>query len=65
MTDTDRFDNKLDFEISLIAYEGNDSWVEGEIAKAQKCLSANFVPEAAPDCDYCSYISAVGDLTKD
>lgn len=64
VTDTDRFDNKLDFEISLIAYEGDDSWVEGEIAKAQKCLSANFVPEAAPDCDYCNYISAVGDLTK-
>lgn len=64
VTDCDRFDNKLDFEISLIAYEGDDSWVEKEIFMAYKCLCSDRLPTASPECDYCSYVKALDSLTK-
>lgn len=64
VTDCDKFDNKLDFEISLIAYKGNDSWVEPEIISAHKCLCSNSIPSSNPKCDYCNYTKAVKDIGK-
>jgi len=57
--DKDAFDAKLEFEITLIAYEGDDSWVEKTIVDAKKCLTGDSVPAASSDCDYCNYIGAV------
>lgn len=49
------FDGKLEFETSIIAYEGNDAWVEPAIFDIKKCLDSNKIPEAAEDCEYCNY----------
>ncbi len=57
--DKKAFDAKLEFNITLIAYKGNDSWVEKTIIEAHKCLNTDKIPEAKPDCDYCNYISAI------
>ncbi len=57
--DGDVFDAKLEFDITLIPYTGNDSWVEKAVCDAHKCLNADSIPEASPDCDYCAYVEAI------
>lgn len=57
--DRKAFDAKLDFDVTLIPYAGNDSWVEKTIIEAHKCLNGDKIPKANPDCDYCNYVKAV------
>ena len=56
-TDVDFFDDKLNFNISILAYEGNDSWVEQRLFEVYECLQSNNIPEydASSTCDYCLY----------
>lgn len=63
-TDRAAFDGKLEFDVTLIPYRGNDDWVEKTIAAAHKCLNSDKIPKASSDCDYCSYIEAVGKKIK-
>lgn len=56
--DREAFDGKLEFDVTLIAYAGNDSWIEKTIIEAHKCLNGGKIPKADPDCDYCSYVKA-------
>lgn len=58
-TDRKAFDGKLEFDITLIPYEGDDAWVEPTIIKAHKCLNGNKIPNADPNCDYCNYVQAI------
>lgn len=58
-TDKKAFDAKLEFDIKLIPYEGDDSWVEGVIFDAIECLNSNKLPESGNDCDFCNYRKAV------
>ncbi|MEK7658969.1 MAG: hypothetical protein AAB352_03845 [Patescibacteria group bacterium] len=58
-TDKEAFDGKLEFDIKIIPYEGDDSWVEKAIIDAHKCLNSDKIPDAGPDCDYCKYIKAI------
>lgn len=62
--DKEAFDGKLEFEITLIAYKGDDSWVEKTIVDAKNCLAGDSVPLASSDCDYCNYTSAVEKVCK-
>ena len=62
ITDKKAFDAKLEFDVTLIAYEGNDSWVEPAIKNAHKCLEGESLPDAGEDCDYCAYRKAVGEV---
>jgi len=59
-TDRKAFEGKLDFEISIIPYEGDTDWVEKEIFGMKKCLELPNAPEANPDCDYCNYRKSAG-----
>lgn len=54
-TDKEAFDGKLEFEIKLIPYKGDTSWVEETIMKAIECLKSDSYPESGEDCDYCKY----------
>ncbi len=54
-TDAAAFDGKLEFDIKIIPYEGDDSWVEDTLLKARELLSNNEIPEPAPDCEFCLY----------
>jgi hypothetical protein len=49
------FDGRLEFELSIIPYEGDDSWVEPVVFKIKKCLDSNKIPDHSPDCDFCQY----------
>ena len=53
--DLDSFDNKLEFEVDLLSYEGNDDWMEATLLEIKKCLDSDQIPEYNDDCDYCKY----------
>lgn len=57
-TDKEAFDGKLEFEIKVIPYEGNTSWVEKTIHEAIECLKSDELPPSGEDCDYCKYRQA-------
>ena len=61
-TDRKAFDGKLEFDIKVIPYTGDDSWIEQTLADIHKCLQAPKPPKASPECDYCIYRSAVTQL---
>lgn len=63
-TDKKAFDAKLEFNITLIPYEGNDSWIEKTITDIHLCLGSDVIPQANEDCDYCSYHNAVKEIEK-
>lgn len=63
-TDRKAFDGKLEFDVTLIAYEGDDSWVEGAVENAHKCLQSDECPESGKDCDYCAYHKAVSQIER-
>jgi len=54
-TDSPAFDAKLEFDITLLPYEGDDNWVEQTIKDAYNCLNGDSIPEVGEDCDYCAY----------
>lgn len=57
-TDAEAFDAKLEFDISILAYPGNDNWVETVVQDLHKCLMSPLIPESGEDCDYCKYREA-------
>ena len=49
------FDNKIEFSISLLPYDGDDSWVDGAITNASLTLNADSPPPASNECKICIY----------
>lgn len=62
-TDREAFDGKLDFDIDLIPYTGDDSWVEGTLFDIKKCLDGK-IPQSDPECDFCNYRKAFQDTVR-
>lgn len=58
-TDKKAFDKKIEFDVRIIPYKGNDEWVERAIFDAHKCLMGNNIPASSEDCDYCRYREAI------
>lgn len=54
-TDKEAFDGKIEFDVTLIAYEGDDWWVEPTIMNIKKCLESESMPQSGEDCDFCMY----------
>ena len=63
-TDKEAFDGRLEFDIKLLPYEGDDSWVEGVIFDAIECLKSDKLPDSGEDCDFCKYRQAVKKFEK-
>lgn len=63
-TDRKAFDGKLEFDITLIPYVGNDSWIEKTVTEAHKCLQSAEYPDSGADCDYCQYHLALNQIEK-
>jgi len=57
-TDKEAFDAKLEFDIKIISYEGDDSWVEKAVLEANTCLNGDELPPAPASCDFCAYREA-------
>ncbi|HEU0080489.1 MAG TPA: PD-(D/E)XK nuclease family protein [Candidatus Paceibacterota bacterium] len=55
LRDRKAFDGKLEFDVTLISYTGDDGWVEEAIMKAKECLDGEKLPEPSQYCEYCNY----------
>ena len=55
ITDKKAFDGKLEFDIKIISYKGDDSWVEGALQDMRGYLISERIPEPGMACDYCDY----------
>ena len=65
MTGREAFDAKLEFDIKVIPYTGDDSWVEEKLFEIQRCLVSDSIPASGNDCDYCTYIEATNEVVDD
>jgi len=55
--DEESFNKKLEFDINVIPYTGNDNWVEKAIIDAHSCLNSDLIPKSSEDCEYCKYFN--------
>lgn len=58
--DKEAFDGKLEFELTLVPYQGDASWVDGTLVDIKACLDSDDIPAPAPSCDYCRYRESAG-----
>ena len=58
--DRKAFDGRLEFEVTLIAYTGNDTWIEPTLIKIKECLDGQAIPASDASCDYCLYREFAG-----
>lgn len=54
------FDGKLEFNVSILAHQGDDSWVSPTIKKIKDCLDLDQLPDSGTDCEYCAYRQLMG-----
>lgn len=58
ITDKKAFDAQLEFDITLIEYVGNDSWIEKTLKEIKNCLDSADIPESSENCDFCAFFNA-------
>ncbi len=52
------FDGKVEFDVVLLPYEGNDGWIEDALIQLKKCLDNPETPAPTSDCEFCGYAQA-------
>jgi hypothetical protein len=52
------------FSTTLIAHNGDDSWVDGEVHAAVSCLQADALPSSGQNCDSCRYYDQRGQIER-
>ena len=55
-----KFDGRLEFEVQIIPYRGDDSWVEPTIYVINECLDSDRIPDSNPGCEFCRYRELTG-----
>lgn len=60
----ERFDQRLQFNVKVLPYEGNDGWIEETLLNIQKCLMSSEIPKAGPDCDFCLYRRSIAEAAR-
>ena len=53
--DCTTFNQKVEFDVDLLSYDGNDNWVEDTIEKIVICLNDNEIPDSNKNCNQCKY----------
>jgi CRISPR/Cas system-associated exonuclease Cas4 (RecB family) len=66
--DLDGFYDKVEFRTKIIAYTGNDQWIEPSLLKIKECLESDDMPAVGTaamggQCEFCSYAKARTRLT--
>jgi len=59
----DRFDNKINFKVSILKYEGNSDWVDDSINKIKLLLDQDTIPEYTENCNYCIYLNDMNSVS--
>ena len=49
------FNERIEFTVKLLPYDGNDDWVEGVLKDAAATLHKDELPEPESDCEFCRY----------
>lgn len=62
--DRKAFDKRIDFDVNLIPYEGNDDWIENVLFEIKECLELDIIPESGESCDWCSYCNSRKEVEK-
>ncbi len=62
-TDAKAFDAKLEFDIDLLPYKGDDGWIDDALVEIKACLDGA-IPEANASCDFCQYRKAASEVEK-
>ena len=52
----DKFENKIDFKITLIPYRVNTSWIEDKLTEMKSVLNSDKIPENKKTCEKCAYL---------
>jgi hypothetical protein len=53
--DEKAFDAKLEFDVIIIPYKGNDGWIEDTLLKIKDTLEKETLPEPGKMCEHCVY----------
>jgi len=53
----DKFNANMEFDITLVDYETDTSWVQNKINDMKLTLDSNTIPEITPHCENCAYIN--------
>lgn len=56
--DKEAFDGKVEFDITVLPYTGNDDWIESALTGIKKCLDKDKIPATTADCEFCGYALA-------
>lgn len=62
-TRLEKFNGKLEFDLTLIPYKGDDRWVDGILRDIHKCLNSDNIPGPGKGCDFCAYRDAASSAT--
>lgn len=57
-SDAVAFDGKVEFDVVLLPYAGNDAWIEPTLTQLKACLDAPEIPKPTDDCEFCGYAAA-------
>jgi len=57
--DVAEFSQRLEFDVSVIPYTGNDSWIEPKLLEIHGTLTSSQSPAPSATCDLCNYRIAV------
>ena len=58
--DREGFNAKVEFDVDLLPYDGDDGWVEDTIEQIFACLNQNKTPAPNNNCDQCKYNQEMG-----
>lgn len=50
--------HSLAFEIFVLPYDGDDTWIEPKLLEIKNCLDADQIPSATSGCKFCHYYQA-------
>ena len=53
--DKEAFDGKLEFDVKIIPYDGDGSWIDKSIKDIHQCLMSDELPKSGCDCEFCKY----------
>ena len=60
--DKDAFNEVLEFDVKVLHYEGDDTWVESTILDIAKTIKNQDIPNSSETCDLCSYYETRNEL---
>lgn len=58
--DVNAFDAKLEFDVHVLPYEGDDAWVPGILEKIRETLMSEEIPPVGKYCEHCPYREEAG-----